>query len=177
MVKHGLIFSADHLKELVEFDTGTRNEILLQEMIRHSVEIKKHFVINDPLEKNIRRALNFGHTVGHAVESLAMVQQRPVLHGYAVAWGMVAELFLSVEICGFPALEMERICQWIKGIYGSFALDTEDFGLLWNLMQHDKKNEGDRLNFTLLSDIGQFEINQNCHKEQVLESLQFLRNL
>jgi 3-dehydroquinate synthase len=146
-------------------------------MIRHSVEVKKHFVFHDPLEKNIRKALNFGHTIGHAIESLAMEQKKPVLHGYTVAWGMVAELFLSVEICGFPASEMNSICQWIKGTYGSFGLNTEDFGPLWNLMRHDKKNEGDRLNFTLLSGIGKFEINRNCEKELVMESLHFLRNL
>ncbi len=85
MIKHGLIHSTDHLKELKDFDPENINYELLGEIIRHSVEVKSWFVANDPTEKNIRKALNFGHTVGHAFESLAMEQGRPVLHGFAVA--------------------------------------------------------------------------------------------
>jgi 3-dehydroquinate synthase len=174
MIKHGLIYAPEHLQELMDFPIDPVDYVSLQEMIRHSVEVKKYFVANDPFEKNIRKALNFGHTVGHAMESMAMEQKRPVLHGYAVAWGMVAELFLSAENCGFPEGEVHRISQWIKQLFGIISLESRDFPELWKLMQHDKKNEGNLINFTLLSGIGKFEINQNCSKDQVMESLEFI---
>jgi 3-dehydroquinate synthase len=174
MIKHGLINSTEHLEELIAFDTDHLDFFRLQEMIRHSVEVKKYFVANDPFEKNIRKALNFGHTIGHAIESLAMEQNRPVLHGYAVAWGMVAELFLSAENCGFPASEVNHITQWVKHLYGIFPLKLTDFPELWKLMQHDKKNDGNQVNFTLLSGMGKFEINRNCSQEQVMEALEFM---
>ena len=174
MIKHGLIFSPEHLEELTSFDTETINYASLQEMIRHSVEIKKHFVQNDPYEQNIRKALNFGHTVGHAIESLAMEKGRPVLHGYAVAWGMVSELFLSSATCGFPPAEVERISGWISQYYGHSPINSGDFPDLWEVMRHDKKNENNLVNFTLLSGIGKFEINKNCNKELVMEALKFI---
>jgi 3-dehydroquinate synthase len=173
MIKHGLIHAPEHLQELMVFQVDPVDYVSLREMILHSVEIKKHFVTNDPFEKNIRKALNFGHTIGHAIESLAMLQKRPVLHGFAVAWGMTAELFLSAEICGFPMMEVDRISQWIRQLFGTISLESADFEELWNIMQHDKKNEGNLINFTLLSAIGKFEINQNCSKDLVMESLQY----
>ena len=174
MIKHGLIYAPEHLRELMAFTNDPVDYVSLQEMILHSVEVKKHFVVNDPFEKNIRKALNFGHTVGHAIESLAMEQNRPVLHGYAVAWGMMAELFLSAEKCRFPMDEFILIIQWIKQLYGAFSLESADFPELWKLMQHDKKNEGNLVNFTLLSGVGRFEIDQHCLKDQIMESLKHI---
>jgi 3-dehydroquinate synthase len=91
-----------------------------------------------------------------------------------VAWGMIAELFLSAENCRFPLQEVHRISHWIRQLFGTFSLESSDFPELWKLMQHDKKNEGNLINFTLLSDIGQFEINRNCSKDQIMESLRFI---
>jgi 3-dehydroquinate synthase len=177
MIKHGLIYNPEHLTELMEFDLENINHYEIQELIRHSVEVKKYFVASDPFEKNIRKALNFGHTIGHAFESYAMKQEHPVLHGYAVAWGMISELFLSVETCGFPVEDADRISRWIIQLYGKPDPHSFDFSGLTELMQHDKKNENNRINFTLLSGIGQFEINQNCSKEQITESLKYMQNL
>jgi len=177
MIKHGLIYNPDHLKELMDFDLKTINYTELQKLIRHSVKVKEYFVTSDPHEKNIRKALNYGHTIGHAIESLFLKQERPVPHGFAVAWGMAAELFLSAEICQFPVSEMHRICGWIKQLYGKCEISSGDFSGLTGLMLHDKKNEGDRINFTLLSGVGQFEINQNCRNDQIMESLKYLKNL
>ncbi len=84
MIKHGLIYSLEHLSELKEFNIESINYDLLQEIIRHSVDVKKYFVENDPTEQNIRKALNFGHTTGHAFESMAMEKGTPILHGFAV---------------------------------------------------------------------------------------------
>jgi 3-dehydroquinate synthase len=174
MIKHGLIWNPDHLKELQDFDLQHINYAVLKEMIRHSVDVKNHFVTNDPTEKNIRKALNFGHTVGHALESLALEQQKPMLHGYAVAWGMIAELFLSRERCGFPDSEAERVCKWIKLLYGRSQIKRNDFDRIIALMQHDKKNEAGRINFTLLSGIGQYKIDQDCRDNLIQKALNYL---
>nr|WP_319270273.1 3-dehydroquinate synthase [uncultured Draconibacterium sp.] len=177
MIKHGLIHSPQHLAELKDFDFDTIDYDLLQEIIRHSVNVKEHFVANDLTENNIRKALNFGHTVGHAFESLAMKQERPILHGYAVAYAMIAELFLSVKMCGFPQQDCDDLTKWMLDIYGKFEIEESDFEALYQLMTHDKKNESGRINFTLLPKVGEIAINQNCSKELILEALKFYKSL
>ncbi|HKL32709.1 MAG TPA: hypothetical protein VJ919_09250, partial [Tangfeifania sp.] len=150
---------------------------LLQEIIRHSVEVKTHFVANDFTENNIRKALNFGHTAGHAFESLAMEQNRPVLHGYAVAYGMIVELFLSAKNSGFSEKELKELTSWLLKIYGKFEIEENDFEQLFELMTHDKKNESGRINFTLLPEIGEIAINQNCDKDLIFEALNYYKNI
>jgi 3-dehydroquinate synthase len=177
MIKHGLIKSPLHLNELKRFDFNNIDYELLQEIIRHSVNVKEYFVSNDLTENNIRKALNFGHTIGHAFESLAMEQNRPVLHGYAVAYGMIAELYLSAKKCSFPINDFEELNNWLLQIYGKFEISESDFERLFELMTHDKKNESGRINFTLLPEIGKIEINQNCKKELIFEALEYFRKL
>ncbi len=177
MVKHGLIHSVEHLEELKTFDFENIDYDLLQEIIQHSVNVKEYFVSNDLTENNIRKALNFGHTIGHAFESFAMEQNRPILHGYAVAYGMIAELFLSSEKCNFPKENFININEWLLKIYGKFEISENDFERLFELMTHDKKNESGRINFTLLPEIGKIEINQNCNKELIFEALRYYANL
>ncbi|MBT6006596.1 MAG: 3-dehydroquinate synthase, partial [Prolixibacteraceae bacterium] len=177
MIKHGLIKSPEHLKELKEFNIENIDYDILQEVIRHSVNVKEYFVRNDLTENNIRKALNFGHTAGHAFESLAMRQNRPILHGFAVAYGMILEIDLSVKICGFPEKKLNEFTRWLLNIYGKFEISTIDFEQLYELMTHDKKNEAGRINFTLLSETGKIEINQNCEKEMILKALEYYRKL
>ncbi len=177
MIKHGLIHSQDHLAELRKFDLKYPDYTILQGMIARSIIIKEYFVSKDPNEKNIRKALNFGHTVGHALESLSLKQSRPLLHGHAVAFGMIAELYLSHLICRFADGIMHNLTSWIFSIYGNFQIETDDYEALFDLMGHDKKNEGKRINFTLLTSVGEVEINQNCTKEQIFEALDYFREL
>lgn len=177
MIKHGLIHSPEHLKELKTFNLKNIDYNLLQEIIRHSVNVKEYFVANDLTENNIRKALNFGHTVGHAFESLAMEQNRPILHGFAVAFGMVSELFLSVKKCGFPNNYLKELSSWIMNIYGKFEITENDFERLFKLMTHDKKNESGRINFTLLPEIGKIAINQHCEKELIFKALRYYKEL
>lgn len=177
MIKHGLIFNPEHLKELEAFDINNIDYDLLEKIIGHSVNVKEYFVSNDLTENNIRKALNFGHTIGHAFESLAMEQNRPVLHGFAVAYGMIAELFLSVEKCNFPVKDYKELTSWLLNIYGKFKISEDDFSRLYELMTHDKKNESGRINFTLLSEIGKIEINQNCEKEIIFKALESFQKL
>ena len=177
MIKHGLIKNTDHLDELKSFDLNNINYKILLQIIQNSVNVKEYFVMNDPTEKNIRKALNFGHTAGHAFESLAMEQNRSVLHGYAVAWGMITELFLSIKNCGFSETLCSDLTQWLLKIYGKFGIGENDFERLFDLMTHDKKNEAGRINFTLLSEPGKVKINQNCDKEMIFEALNYYQNL
>lgn len=177
MIKHGLIKSPDHWRELQEFDLENIDYRALQEIIAHSVAIKEWHVQHDPTEKNIRKALNFGHTIGHAFESYALHQGRPVLHGYAVVYGMIAELYLSSVQCGLSAQTMTAISTWLLARYGKFEITKKDDEPLYEFMTHDKKNEARRINFTLLSETGCAEINQDCSKELIFAALDYYRKL
>jgi len=177
MIKHGLIYNPQHLKELEKFDLENIDYDHLQKVIRDSVNVKEYFVANDPTEQNIRKALNFGHTIGHAFESYAWEQNRPIQHGHAVAYGMIAELYLSVKKCSFSTEDFQHLTNWLINLYGKFKISETDFDALFELMTHDKKNEAGRINFTLLSAIGKIEINQNCEKALIYESLVHYINL
>lgn len=177
MLKHGLIKSRGHWDELLAFDMENIDYDALQEIIAHSVAIKEWHVLNDLTEQNIRKALNFGHTIGHAFESYAMKTGRPILHGYAVVYGMIAELYLSVKQCGLNISELDTISDWLIAKYGKFNIQESDFEALYQLMTHDKKNEGKRINFTLIPEIGKVEINVDCSKELIVEALEYYKNL
>lgn len=177
MIKHGLIYSPNHLEELKIFNIENIDYEYLQKVIRDSVNVKEYFVANDPTEQNIRKALNFGHTIGHAFESYAMQQNKPIQHGFAVAYGMIVELFLSVKKCSFPTTDFDELTNWLLKLYGKFEISETDFDALLELMTHDKKNEAGKINFTLLSSVGKIEINQNCEKELIVEALNYYKDL
>lgn len=175
MLKHGLISDTESWKELLRFDLEEIDYGQLGSLVAKSVQVKERIVEEDPTEKGIRKALNLGHTVGHALESLALEREKPVLHGYAVAWGMICELYLSVIKCGFPKEKFRQTVQFIRANYGDFPLDCKQYDRLFEFMKHDKKNEAGIINFTLLADIGDIRINQQATKEEIFESLDFLR--
>lgn len=177
MLKHGLIKSPEHWAELLTFDFDNIDYDALQEIIAHSVAVKEWHVLNDLTEQNIRKALNFGHTIGHAFESYAMKTGRPILHGYAVVYGMIAELYLSVKQCGLSLDELNNISSWLIANYGKFEIQESDFEALYQLMTHDKKNEGKRINFTLIPEIGKVEINVDCRKELIFEALKYYKKI
>jgi 3-dehydroquinate synthase len=177
MLKHGLIKSPEHWEELMAYDLQNIDYASLQEIIAHSVAVKEWHVANDLTEQNIRKALNFGHTVGHAFESYALHSGRPVLHGFAVVYGMIVELYLSAKICGFPQTQLDEISSWLLDVYGKFGIETSDYDALYELMTHDKKNEGSRINFTLITKIGEVAINQDCSKELIFEALDYYSKL
>ncbi|MDR0431444.1 MAG: 3-dehydroquinate synthase [Tannerellaceae bacterium] len=178
MVKHALISTEDHYQAIISLDMDSSFPALtsyLSPLISDSVAIKKRIVEEDPGELGIRKALNFGHTIGHAIESLSFKKNRPLLHGHAVAVGLICELYLSYKQCGFPSGKLSQTIHHIKGQYKPFFFDCKDYDTLYELMAHDKKNENGLINFTLLSNIGEVQINQTATKEQVLESLDFYR--
>ena len=175
MLKHGLISTPEHLAELLSFDTEQIDYAALKAMVGRSVQVKENIVEQDPKEHGIRKALNLGHTIGHAFESLALAENRPVLHGYAVAWGIVCELYLSHIKTGFPKEKMRQTIQFIKENYGAFAFNSKQYDRLYELMLHDKKNTAGIINFTLLKEVGDICLNQTADKETIFEVLDFYR--
>ena len=175
MLKHGLLSSKENWAELLCFDISAPDYEVLQSMVAKSVAIKEQIVKEDPTEKGIRKALNLGHTAGHAIESLALKEGRTVLHGYAVAWGLLMELYLSARKCGFPAKEMHQMEAYIKEHYGKFMYECKHYDMLCDFMAHDKKNQGGNINFTLLGGIGDIRINQTASMEEIEEMLDYYR--
>jgi 3-dehydroquinate synthase len=175
MLKHGIISNTENWAELINFDLDNIDYDRLQQMVAKSVAIKEHIVEEDPTEKGIRKALNLGHTAGHALESLALEENRTVLHGYAVAWGLVCELYLSAKRLGFPHDKLNQTLQFIKENYGVFTFDCKQYDKLYQFMTHDKKNQSGIINFTLMADIGDIRINQNAPREEILGMLDFYR--
>ena len=176
MLKHGLISNEKMWAELVNFELGSLNLDVssLKRMLADSVSVKERIVTEDPTEQGIRKALNLGHTIGHAFESLAL-QRKPVLHGYAVAWGLVCELYLSSIKTGFPTDKLHQTVGFIKAHYGKMTITCDDYPTLLELMKHDKKNVADTINFTLLGGIGDIRINQTATRKEIEESLDFYR--
>ena len=181
MLKHGLISEEKMWAELLNFNLdhldGRDNlEFLVQlgRMLADSVAVKQRIVTEDPTEHGIRKALNLGHTAGHAFESLAL-ERKPILHGYAVAYGLVVELYLCCVKTGFPQDKMRQTVAFIKEHYGRMPITCDDYPKLIELMHHDKKNVGTDINFTLLGGIGDIRINQTATEEDIKEALDFYR--
>ena len=176
MIKHALISSMDIYASVLLFDLDAKIDYaFLNRMVAQSVAVKERIVEEDPKEHGIRKALNFGHTIGHAYESLSFKKNRPLLHGHAVAAGIVSELYLSHKVCGFPMEKLSQVVYYLKEYYPAFVFDCKDYDALYELMTHDKKNEAGVINFTLLSQVGDVQINRQVSKEKILESLDFYR--
>ncbi len=175
MLKHGLISSDAMLSELLNFSLDNPDLDTLSRMLADSVAVKERIVEEDPHEHGIRKALNVGHTAGHAFESWAMRHERPVLHGYAVAFGMIAELYLSATKMGFPTDRMRQTVSFIRENYGTLPVTCNDYDELLELMTHDKKNTAGVINFTLLDSVGGIKINQTADSTEIKEALDFFR--
>jgi 3-dehydroquinate synthase len=176
MLKHGLISNEAMWAELLNFNLDTEQLDLttLQRMLADSVTVKQRIVTEDPLEHGIRKALNLGHTAGHAFESFAL-SHGPILHGYAVAYGLVCELYLSCVKTGFPTDKMRQTISFIREHYGRMSITCDDYPTLFEFMTHDKKNTAGSINFTLLGGIGDIRINQTATKDEIYEAIDFYR--
>ena len=175
MLKHGLLSTRENWAELLCFDITNPDYDTLQTLVAKSVSIKEEIVSIDPTEKGIRKALNLGHTSAHALESLALEEGRTILHGYAVAWGLMMELYLSAKKCNFPAKEMHQLEHFVKEHYGKFLYECKHYEALYQFMTHDKKNENGIINFTLMGGIGDIRINQTATKDEIEEMLDYYR--
>ena len=175
MLKHGLISDEHTWAELVTFDLDTPDLSQLQRMVAESIKVKERIVEADPHEHGIRKALNLGHTMGHAFESFAMRRGTPILHGYAVAYGLISELYMSARKTAFPTDRMHQTVRFIRENYGTLNITCDDYPTLIELMHHDKKNTSGIINFTLLGNVGDIRINQTANEEEIKEALDFFR--
>lgn len=176
MIKHAFLKGPDMLSRTLDFNILNPDMKALGQLVAESVLIKDYYVTADPFEKNIRKALNLGHTVGHAFESLALKRHQPVLHGFAVAYGMVPELYLAHLKLGFDMDIVSRYAQYVHSVYGAFLYSESDYDYLYETMTHDKKNRSGRINFTLLKQPGEVAINIHCERHEVEAALEFFRS-
>lgn len=179
MVKTGLIADAELYRSLLDVEETLSSHSRLEKAMKRCVEIKEDVVAQDPTEKGLRKILNFGHTAGHAFESLAIERKEPLAHGEAVAHGMLVELILSHMLKGFPSEEIHRYANEIlKPAYPRIAVKCEDIPLLIGLMAHDKKNAViGRPNFTLLLEPGVPEIDCLPELKDIEAALDIYRDL
>ena len=191
MLKHGLISNKEHWAELLRFPIESLNRQDVEDssdgqdpsgglasLLARSVAVKERIVEADPHEQGLRKALNLGHTIGHAIEEWSFKPTpNPLLHGYAVAYGLVGELYLSAVKCHFPTDRLRQTVQFVREHYGTPAITCNDYPALLRLMTHDKKNTAGTINFTLLSDIGELQLNQSATDEEICEALDFLREM
>lgn len=178
MIKHGLISNEKNWKDITSFNLEKIDYDVLSPILRESIAVKERVVEIDPTEKGLRKVLNFGHTVGHAFESYAMETGKPILHGFAVAYGMISELYLSYKLTGFPKDKLKEAVGLIKDNYGCLPITCKEYDHLYELMTHDKKNVGDgRILFSLLAGIGDIRINQDVDKKTIFDSLDYYRDI
>lgn len=163
MLKHGLIRDASYWKKLAALEAPA--EAVAH--IRHSVALKNEVVQEDPTEKNLRKILNFGHTLGHAIEShfLGHPDLETLLHGEAIAIGMILETFLSTRICGLQEAQAEEIREVLLSHYPRVAIAREHRPEIVRLLIHDKKNTHGKVLFTLLEQIGKATYNREVPAE------------
>jgi 3-dehydroquinate synthase len=170
VIKHGLIYD-----ENLWDDVKTNGIENIEYLIHRSVEIKNEVVLEDQRESSLRKILNFGHTIGHAVESyfLESAHKKTLTHGQAISLGMITEIYISHHLLGFPKEKMENIKNHVLNIFGAVSLGKEDYEPVLDYMKHDKKNVGGRVNFVLLEDLERFKIDCQVEIELIKKSLDY----
>lgn len=173
IIKYGLTFDVQLWEEIKSMDAF--DKLQLNELIYRSIAIKNEVVIKDPKEKNVRKALNYGHTLGHAIESyfLASETKENLTHGEAIAIGMITEAYISSKLLNFPIKNVIEIKNVILEIFGKTSFSKEDYNEIMQLLIHDKKNVGGQVNFVLLTDYEQFKLNCVVEESLIIEALQY----
>ena len=178
VIKHAMLSDRDEFLRLLDHDFyAPINHDDLLERLRRSVQVKVDIVACDPNEQGERKALNLGHTIGHAFESLAIKRGKPVPHGYAVAWGLVTEAVLSHITLKFPSEDVHLLGNFVRDNYRDFPFTCDDYDELLELMRHDKKSRDGEITCTLLATIGDYRIDQTVTPDDVTAALDILRDL
>ena len=175
IIKHGLIADRaqwDNLRTSADLSTFD-----WQTIIPASVNVKRGIVLEDPFEKGLRKALNFGHTIGHAIESYWLETEHRLFHGEAIAAGMIMEAWLSTRLDELNEKDLGEITEYCLAVYGHQSVPEEAFPELLALMRQDKKNEDHRINFTLLSAPGRARVNATAEGDLILEAIRFYNEL
>jgi 3-dehydroquinate synthase len=172
MLKHGLIYDAAYWEKFLDLKAIDFADF--DELIYRSVEIKNEIVIQDPTENNLRKALNFGHTLGHAIESFFLENEnkKTLLHGEAIAIGMILESYISLHKKLINESEYHQIKTAIKAIYNDVVFEDNDIEPIMELLIHDKKNEYGNIQFALIEGIGKIKINQSVENELIKKAFQ-----
>jgi 3-dehydroquinate synthase len=177
MIKHGLILDKSYWEKIVK--TGFDDWNKMSSLINGSIKIKLDVIKKDPMEQSFRKILNFGHTVGHAIEAYSLKRdKKPLKHGEAVAIGMICEAYLSKTQLDLSTRELRELGDFISKYFTKYSLRTILSPELISLMRQDKKNEHpDEINFTLLKKIGKGSINHICTESQIMASLNYYDSL
>jgi 3-dehydroquinate synthase len=167
--KHALIADADYWSQLKSLSGRS----ISMDQIEKSIRIKQHIVEADPKERGGRKKLNFGHTIGHAMESYFLEKEKPIPHGFAVAAGMICEAHISVQLNLISLPEYDDVEETLNQFFDFPTVKKSEFPELLHFMQQDKKNENDQINFTLLSSIGNATVNQAATEQQIITALDY----
>ena len=170
IIKYGITYDITLFNEI-----KNNKDLKIEDLIFRSIEIKNEVVLKDPKEQNIRKILNFGHTLGHAIESfyLESDDKESLTHGEAIAIGMVCESYMSSKILNFPIKNVVEIKKVILSIYNKTDLLIEDFSGILELLKHDKKNVKGRVNFVLLNDYEDYKLDCEVSNDLIIESMKF----
>jgi len=170
IIKYGITYDRKLLNEI-----KNNKSLDIKDLIFRSIEIKNEVVLQDPKEQNLRKILNFGHTLGHAIESFYLDSdaKENLTHGEAIAIGMVCESFISSKLLEFPAEKVKEVKEVILAIYKKTSLLKEDFSKIIDLLKHDKKNVNGQVNFVLLNEYEDCKIDCKVSEELILESMEF----
>jgi len=175
MLKHGLIRSDlywEELKKVTDFEG-------LDQLIHDSVVIKNEVVLKDPTEQHLRKILNYGHTLGHAIEShfLESGDKETLLHGEAIAIGMILEAFLSMKLTELSQTALNDISKTFLSRYKKTAFSNEDIETIISLLKFDKKNSHGNINFVLLKSIGETSIDIKIQPDLFNEAFSYYKLL
>jgi len=173
IIKYGLTYDVEIWKKITAFQELSLENI--STLIHRSIEIKNEVVTSDPKEASLRKVLNFGHTLGHAIESyfLDSKEKENLTHGEAIAIGMVTESFISNNLLNFPSEELENIKKVILNIYGKVEISSEDYNAILDLLIHDKKNVAGQVNFVLLTNLEKSKLDCKVDEELLIKSIDY----
>jgi 3-dehydroquinate synthase len=173
ILKYGLSYDVKLWNEIISFNELSIKNI--SKLIHRSIQIKNEVVTEDPKETGLRKILNFGHTLGHAVESyfLETETKEKLTHGEAIVIGMITETFISKKLLNFPENKLAEIKEVLIKIYGKITIEPADYQPILDLLIHDKKNVGGKVNFVLLSDFEKFKLDCKVEKELLIAALDF----
>ena len=177
MLKHGLITDKKYWTTLTNLQDLDISD--LDQLIYDSVIIKNNIVAEDPREKGLRKSLNFGHTLGHAIESYFLENdaKKTLLHGEAIAIGMILEAYLSTKVCGLSSDDLFEISDSILKTFSKIQFEEKDYEYILELMKHDKKNSHGVIKFVLLEAIGKSKIDKEVSNEIILEAFKYYNTL
>lgn len=170
VIKHGLIQDKKLYEECKRIDLNAIDIAI----IHRSVEIKNNVITQDPLEKGLRKILNFGHTIGHAIEGYSLYNDKnPLLHGEAIGIGMICEAWLSHKYLGLSESDLKDISTTFLNIYAPYHYSKDQYSAFLELMKNDKKNESNQIGFALLAAIGDCKFNIYVNEDDIQLALDY----